>query len=114
MNEKWYIAELVEEFRSADSDTSLIHINSTLVRSVDPENAYLKALRFGENLNREYRNTEGVLVRVRFRGLHELIEIYEDLEDGAEIMFVEKEEISEQDIEQLIKRKSQLLVFGKA
>ncbi len=110
-DKKWYLAELIQEIRAADSDTSLIHINWVLVNASDAEEAYTKSLQFGQDYNFEQFDAEGILVTVTFRGLRGLVEIYEDLEDGAEIAYDEMEEVTDAEIEKLITPKDQLAVF---
>lgn len=107
----WYLAELMEGFQVDGEETDLLWVNWILVNAGDAEEAYTKALTFGADLNREYHNTEGALVVVTFRGLRGLHEIYEELVDGAEILFEEFEDISREDIKRMAKPKEQLSVF---
>ena len=111
MDKKWYLAELLEEYHAANDDTELLHVNWILVNAGDAEEAYTKALKFGNKLNQEYYNTEGVLITVTFRGLHNLNEIYEEFADGSEIAYTRYEDISRADIERMVKPKEQLSVF---
>ena len=107
----WYLAELIQEFRAADSDSSLIHINWILVNARDAEEAYTKSLQEGQYYNTEQFDADGILVTVTFRGLRNLTEIHEELEDGAEIAYDEMEEVTDAEIEKLITPKDQLNVF---
>ena len=111
MHQNWYIAELLEEFRSENQLTSLLHINWILVRANNAEEAYSKSIEFGQDLNRAYRNTEDILVTVTFRGLRDLNIIHEPLEDGAEILFEEIEEMSNNEIKSMIASKNDLSAF---
>jgi hypothetical protein len=111
MKSKWYLAELLQAFHAADEATELLWVNAILVNAGDAEEAYTKALRFGEALNHKFMNTEGVLITVRFRGLRNLLEIYEEFADGSEIMDEEYEDISTADIEKMATPKDQLSVF---
>lgn len=108
---KWYLAELLETFHVADEETYSLYINCILVHASDAEEAYTKALKFGDDYNYEYLNTDGVLVTVRFGGLRNLLEIYEDLEDGSEIFYESYEELSKEDIERKARKKEELAVF---
>lgn len=110
-NKKWYLAELLETFQVADVETYSLYINAILVHAVDAEEAYTKALKFGEDHNHEYLNTDGVLVTVRFGGLRNLLEIYEELDDGSEIFYESYKDLSKEEIEQKAKTKEQLTVF---
>lgn len=111
MEKKWYIAEILEAFHVADEESELLWVNFILVNAEDAEEAYTKALKFGEDLNREYLDQAGVLITVRFRGLRNLLEIYEELADGSEIMYEQYEDISNSDIERMIRPKEKLAVF---
>ncbi len=111
MDKKWYLAELLEEYHAANDETELLHINWVLVNADDAEEAYTKALKFGEELNQEYYNTEGILITVTFRGLRDLNVIHEDLADGSEIAYSRYEDINSAAIEQMAKPKEQLSVF---
>jgi len=113
MDNDWYIAELIEEFRVEKQTTSLVHVNWVLIRAVDDEGAYKKALELGRKLNNQYHNTEGELVRVTFRGLRNLNKIHEDLEDGAEITYELYEDINSKAVEKMIVDKQQLAIFRK-
>jgi hypothetical protein len=111
LNTKWYLAELLEAFHAADSENELLWVNWILVNARDAEEAYSKALKFGEESNYEYLNTEGVLVTVRFRGIRDLNQIHDEFADGSEIAFEEYEDISKADIEKMARPKDQLSVF---
>jgi hypothetical protein len=111
MGKKWYPAGLMEAFQSASEANYLLWINWILVRAGNAEEAYARALKFGEERNTEYPNTDGVLVTVSFRGLRDLYEIYEELEDGAEIIYDEYEDISSDDIDARARKKEDLAVF---
>jgi hypothetical protein len=111
MDAKWYLAELMEAFQVDGEEADLLWVNWILVKADDAEQAYAKALKFGDELNREYHNTEGALVVVTFRGLRDLHEIYDELADGAEILFEQFEDISREDIKRMAKPKERLSVF---
>jgi hypothetical protein len=84
---KWYIAEIIQDFRFEDGSESLVHINFVLVRADSPEEAYSNALALGKDGEISYKNTDGVGVNVAFRGLHDLNIIHDELEHGAEILY---------------------------
>lgn len=111
MDKKWYLAELLEEYHAANDDTELLHVNWILINADNAEEAYSKALKFGEELNQEYLNTDGILMTVTFRGLRDLNEIHEEFGDGSEITYERYEDISREDIEKMISTKDQLSVF---
>jgi hypothetical protein len=111
-NTEWFIGELVEEFQAADQTENLIHINTILIKADSPEVAYEKALYLGESANRVFTNTAGVDVNVRFRGLRGLYPIYDRLEDGAELLYEERQGMSDEAIAKMVKTKEKLAVFS--
>lgn len=111
---EWFIGELVEEFKAAGQVKNLVHINTILIRANSPEMAYEKAIALGESANRVFRNTDGVEVSVRFRGLRGLYPVYDRLEDGAELLYEEHEGMGDEAIAEMVKLKEALAVFSPA
>ena len=110
-NAKWWLADLIVEIRVAGEDENLLHFNLTLVRADSAEEAYAKALAFGAQHDLTYTNTDGKSVMCRFRGLRDLLVIYDDLEDGAELLYEEEEDVAEDRLLAAIKSKNTLSVF---
>lgn len=108
---KWYLADLVVEFRIEGESDSLVHYNLTLVRADSPEEAYSKALVFGGHHESSYTNPEGKQVHVVFRGLRDLLVIYDELEDGVEILYEERQGLSEEQVASTVAEKAALAVF---
>ncbi len=111
-NTEWFIGELVEEFKAADQTENLVHINTILIRADSPEAAYDKALTFGEAVNRVFINTDGIEIRVNFKGLRGLYPVYDRLEDGAELLYEERKGMSDEAIAKMVKPKEELAVFS--
>lgn len=109
---KWYLAEIVLVFTIEDQAKPVVHINTKLVSAHSPQRAYEKALAIGRTEEAEYINTDGKKVSARFRGLRDLLVIYEELKDGAEIMYEEIPDMEEDQINRLITPKADLGVFG--
>ena len=101
---KWYLADIVEEIQVQDEDTRLVHINLTLIRADLREEAYERSLEVGKQGEVIYQNNDGKTVTVVFRGLRNLYVIYEELEHGSEILYELKEDISEGQIVELLRR----------
>ena len=114
-DQKWFIAELLQEFRAIDADTSLLWINWILIQAVDAEEAYTKSVTFSQDYNQNEGTftTEGVPVIVRFRGLHDLHEILEDLADGSTLIYETFGTLDEEEIKRKIRPKESLSVFQK-
>ena len=108
--EQWYIAILVFESRivedPSDDDTS-VDVQYRLVRAVDAESAYARALALGRRDQHSYKNPDGETCEWVFAGLQDLrwvddqelghgAEVYGFIEDGvASERVVPKDELTE-------------------
>lgn len=110
-NAQWYLADIVIEHRITNEPHNVIHINTMLIQASSPENAYACAQTLGHELEQTYENTDGERVTVIFRGLQNLLVIYDDVEHGAELAYSEKIGLSEADIQAMLAPKSELAVF---
>ena len=110
-NAKWWLADLIVGFTIEGRSRQDVHYDLTLVRADSPEQAYEKALAFGRRHEATYTNTDGQLVSVRFWGLRELMVIYDDIEDGAELLYEEEADVAEDRILASIKPKEKLSAF---
>jgi Domain of unknown function (DUF4288) len=108
---KWWLADLILEFRFEGEGGNLVHYNLTLVRADSAEEAYSKALRFGTQHEDTYTNTDGRVVTVRFRGLRDLLVIHHDIKDGSELLYEEEADVTEERMVAAIKTKDKLSVF---
>ena len=108
---KWYIADIVEEIRVEGEGRNVVHTNQILVRSDSPDEAYKKAMALGKRGNTRYKNIDGKMVTIKFRGLRELNVIHDELEHGCEITFTEDVGMSENEIKKWISPKRKLGVF---
>ncbi len=84
---EWYLAELVEKITVAGDPRSVVHQNLILIRATSADEAYKKAVTVVKNAETSYANPAGKLVQITFEGISDLVPTYEDLEDGAELMF---------------------------
>lgn len=107
----WYIAELVMEIRVADDPRNVVHQNLTLIQANSADEAYKKATQFGKAGETSYDNPSGKLVTIKFRGVSDLDEIHEELEDGAEIDFHYKVDLSEAEVKALVVPREKLRAF---
>ena len=108
---KWFIAQLVEEFRVEGSKRNAVHINYVLVEASRPAEAYQKAIKLGQQANNEYENPEGKKVIHRFVGLRDLDVIYFPIEHGCEIMFEERLGVGPAALGKLVRKKADLEAF---
>ena len=83
-------AELSDENRHDPERKFLTWENTVLVRASTLDEAYDKVAKIGRDSSRPYRGgTDGVPVRWHFEGISQLMPIYEDLKDGAEIAWTD-------------------------
>jgi hypothetical protein len=108
---EWFRADLIQEFNFSNGDNPLVWVNQILIRADSLELAYTKALAYGELYKESYTNPDGEVVTVRFRGLEDLYLIYDKLEDGAELLYTEYDDLTEDDISKMITPKELLAAF---
>jgi Domain of unknown function (DUF4288) len=109
---RWYIAEVILEHRVEDDPRNVVHVNLNLIEAASPDEAYDKAIALGRDGESVYENAAGGMVRVVFRGLRDLFVIYEDLEDGAEILYEKKVCVLEDQLRTMVKERDALAVFA--
>ncbi|MFC3151473.1 DUF4288 domain-containing protein [Litoribrevibacter euphylliae] len=115
----WYVASYIERFKVVAEDDSnenkrcVAWENTILIKAATPDEAYLKAIEEAKNGNEPYENSDGVLVQFVFEGLTSLLPVYEELEDGSEIMWAEHENKAIKTVKSMVKEKSELEVFSK-
>jgi hypothetical protein len=108
---KWYIADLVMECQIEGEPRNVVHIDIVLVRADSPEEAFQKAEQLGKEGENSYLNPNNQQVIWLYRGLRDLQVIHDELEHGAELMYEEKIGISEDEVQAIVRAKSQLNVF---
>lgn len=109
---KWYLADIVEEIRVEGDRRNVVHTNLILIRADSPNEAYEEAIALGRRGNIRYRNPDGKMVTIRFRGLRELNVIHDELGHGSEITFSEDVGVSEKRIKKWVSSKRKLGVFA--
>ena len=110
-NAEWYLADIIEQITVEGDMRNIVHKNMVLLRAVSPDEAYAKAMALGRGREITYQNPSNKLVRIRFRGLSDLNVIGDQLEDGTEVLFVEKIGIDDAEIAKWIRPKDQLNIF---
>jgi len=108
---EWFLADIVQEIRVDGCQRNVVHINSVIVHASSPEAAYVRATEMGRRGNTSHLNERGKRVTIRFRGLRNLDVIYDALEDGCEIMCIEKLGVTEKRMRKLVRPKRELEVF---
>jgi hypothetical protein len=108
---EWYWAEVIEEIKVERDHRNVVHRNIMLIRADSPNEAYEKALNLGKQHEGSYKNPAGAAVHTTFRGLGGLGLIYDNLEDGAELLYKENIEVSPEQLQKWICPKDQLSLF---
>ena len=108
---RWYLADIVEEFRIESEPENIVHTNTILVRADSPEEAYQSALALGKEGEIAYTNPDGKNVQVYFRGLRDLNVIHGELEHGAELIYEKRTGMSESDLARWVSAKDDLGAF---
>ena len=110
---KWYISHEIlcaEPDEQANDEPLTVWENLILIHADSPEEAYEKANQHGRDSEEEIRVDEKK-GRQRFCGLKDLVLIYDDLEDGAELEWHEME-LTRAQARELTKPKEQLHAFN--
>ena len=94
----WYVASYQLRFIDMDKEGNddperrfLVWTNTILVKADNIEQAYDKAGEIGKSESAPYKGRpDAIDVRWVFEGIVEVLPIYEEIEDGAEIMWSER------------------------
>lgn len=106
----WWIYRELEQWTPSPKSKSkkcLVWENTRIIKAKDREEAYAKATRLGQEGNP--RTTDGG--RWKFLGIADLLPIYEELEDGAEISWNDLGYMSQSKAKRLVSKKRSLSVF---
>jgi hypothetical protein len=93
----WYVASYLLRFVELDRKDIddpeakfLSWENTVLVKAINLDEAYDKTVRIAEESTKPYKGGPyGVDVQWQFEGVTQLVPVYEQIEDGAEIMWTE-------------------------
>ena len=92
-NGNWYIAEIIEKCEPVERNEKqeLRRVttwgNHHLIKADSPEKAFDKAEKIGKEAEYKFTNSDKIEMEWIFVGIGELLPIYEDIEDGAELMW---------------------------
>lgn len=94
----WYVGSYMLRFIEVEQEGNfdpeqhfLTWENTVLVKAENLDQAYSKIEQIGQEAATPYLGgTERVLVQWYYEGITELLPVYEELEDGAEIMWLER------------------------
>jgi hypothetical protein len=108
---EWFLAELVMKITVADDPRNVVHQNLVLIRADSADEAYKKAVQFGKNEEISYDNPAGKAVHSCFEGVSDLIDIIDDLYDGAELDFHYTVAMPEEKMQSLVPPRERLRAF---
>ncbi|HEY5550684.1 MAG TPA: DUF4288 domain-containing protein [Opitutaceae bacterium] len=109
---RFYIAELVQECRVRGIKTSMVWVNIHLIKASSANEAYSKALKKGKEHNARYRaGKDARPARWVFRGIRQLMPIYEKIADGAEIMFETHEGLTPASVKKMVRPRNRLFAI---
>ena len=92
-NGNWFIVEIIEKCepvkRNEKQELRRVTTwgNHHLIKADSPEKAFDKAVKLGKEKNYKFINSDKIEMESFFVGIGELLPIYEDIEDGAELMW---------------------------
>lgn len=114
-NGNWFFVEIIERMEPVDSDQTnplrrcTVWGNYHLIKAATPEQAYDKAVALGKEGCYTFRNSDKIDMKWEFVGIGNLLPVYEDIEDGAEIMWSDYGFISAKRSDRFVLTKKQLL-----
>ncbi len=94
----WYIASYIQridpvaayEAEDSSHEPWAVWENRILIRASTPEEALRRTREHLADVGHDYKNPDGVLLRDTVVGLTSLLPIYDDLEDGNEIEWIDR------------------------
>ncbi|MCL2310821.1 MAG: DUF4288 domain-containing protein [Proteobacteria bacterium] len=110
----WYLGsyllrfiELEDTHRNDPEARFMSWENTVLVKASSIESAYTKVERIGKQNSKPYRGgAQGVPVQWEYLGITEILPIYEEISDGAEIAWTERAPRMLKKLKQWVKSKS--------
>lgn len=109
----WYVVsyllrfvELNDDRKDDDEARFLSWENTVLIRALSLEEAYKKGLTIARENAKPYKGgAEGVPVQWKLVGITDILPIYEQLEDGAEISWIERAPRKLKNLKQMVRPK---------
>lgn len=108
---EWYLGKIVMEITIVGAKKNVVHKNLILISASNPEMAYKKAINFGKKSETSYKNPAGQKVKIKFRGISQLEEMYDTFSDGAELRFDEYVGVKPSELKKWLLPKKHLQVF---
>jgi hypothetical protein len=112
---KWYIShELLyaETKKEAPTERLTVWENLILIRAKSRDEAYKKAMKHGK-ISEDKVKIDGKPGELKFLGLRDLVLIYDELEDGAELEWHETQ-LTKTKMKKLLRAKKRLHAFNSS
>ncbi|WP_339409636.1 DUF4288 domain-containing protein [Pseudomonas sp. EA_35y_Pfl2_R5] len=111
----WYVASYLIRFTEINDPNNenqeerfISWENTIIVRATDLDDAYDKAVKIAHETTEPYLGgPDAVPVQWVFEGITELLPIYEELEDGAEIMWAEHRPRKLKNLQKLVRSRNE-------
>ena len=111
----WYVASYLIRFteindpnNESQEERFISWENTIIIRATDLDNAYDKAVKIAHETTEPYLGgPDAVPVQWVFEGITELLPIYEELEDGAEIMWAEHRPRKLKNLQKLVRSRNE-------
>jgi hypothetical protein len=112
-SKNWYFVEIIERCEPNGTDDKrplrrcIVYGNYHLIKADSVDEAYDKAEKIGREGNYNFKNANKMNMKWEFVGIGDLLPIYEDIEDGAELMFTDYGFISAKRSDGFVKSKAE-------
>jgi hypothetical protein len=110
-NLQWYVGEIITHTVIEDDPDAFTTIDTVLLAARTEDDAYKKAMEYGQSCAREYLNTDGKRVNIDFRGLRNLFFSTDGLVDGGLLFYEEVTGLNDGDIAKIVKPKLEMAAF---
>jgi hypothetical protein len=114
-NGNWFLVEIIERCEPLNADPSkplrrcIVWGNYHLIKADSADMAYDKGEKLGKEGNYNFNNARKTEMKWEYVGIGDILPIYEDLEDKAEIMWTDYGFISAKRSDRYVKTKEELL-----
>jgi Domain of unknown function (DUF4288) len=111
----WFLVEIIERCEPVDTDFTkplrrcTVWGNMHLIRASSPQKAFDKAEKLGKEGNYTFRNVDKLDMKWEFVGIGDILPIYEDIEDKAELMWTDYGFISAKRSERFVRTKAEIM-----
>ena len=111
--QRLYLASILMLVTVDNEIKNIVNKNLHLIQAESDDAAYEKSVKLGRDSETDYLNSKDQLVKISFIGLAELeLAIEDDIYDGMELAFEQFEDLTSQEIDNLVSLKKDLDAFS--